>query len=100
MYQIGEEGFLEELVQKNIKTFSDSEAETVITVSPHCLNMFKNIYPHYGKMPNVLHYTEILSQFIDHRNLEVKRIHSAGAEGIQVTIHDPFYLGRYYGIYE
>jgi Fe-S oxidoreductase len=99
VYQIGEEGFLEELVEKNIKTFNDNGVETLVTISPHCLNMFRNVYPHYGKMPKVVHYTEILSQFIDRGDLKPGKI-SEDKEKLRSTYHDPCYLGRYYGIYE
>ncbi len=100
VYQIGEEGFLEELVEKNIKTFNESGVETLVTISPHCLNMFKNVYPHYGKMPRVVHYTEILSEFIDRGDLKPDKISEGDGEEIRSTYHDPCYLGRYYGIYE
>jgi Fe-S oxidoreductase len=102
VYQIGEESFLEELVEKNIKAFNESGAETLITISPHCLNMFRSVYPHYGKMPNVLHYTEVLAQFVDRGDLKLgnKVNDRRDGERITTTYHDPCYLGRYYGIYE
>ncbi|MDG6996047.1 MAG: (Fe-S)-binding protein [Nitrososphaerota archaeon] len=100
-YQIGEEGFLEELAEKNIKMFNENKVETLVTVSPHCLNMFKNVYPHFGKMPNVVHYTEILSEFVDHVDLSFNgSTDSPEKNNIAATYHDPCYLGRYYGIYE
>lgn len=97
VFQIGEEGYLEELVHQNIQTFAETGAENLITISPHCLNMFRNVYPHYGKTPNVFHYTEILSECLDNGDLEFKE---NSEKEIATTYHDPCYLGRYYGIYE
>ena len=98
VYQIGEEGFLEELAQGNIESIRSTGAEDVITVSPHSSNVFKSVYPKYGELPPVLHYTEFLSSLLDSGALKPHR--AGDGEGMEVTYHDPCYLGRYGGVYE
>jgi len=95
VYQSGEEAYLEELVADNIAAFSKTKASVVVTISPHCLNMFKSVYPKYGGTFRAVHYTELLTDLLDVGKLKlVQPVEDA------VTYHDPCYLSRYQGIQE
>ena len=95
VYQSGEEGYLEELITENVAAFSKTGASVVVSISPHCLNMFKTIYPKYGASFRAVHYTELLADLLDAGKLKL-------TQPIEdtVTYHDPCYLSRYHGIQE
>jgi len=96
IYNAGETDFLEELIEDNIKQFKETDAETIITVSPHCNNMIKNVYPLYGGDFEVFHYTEYLNNLLEVGKLQIPQRYN----GEKVTYHDPCYLGRYMNIFE
>jgi Fe-S oxidoreductase len=95
VYQTGEDSYLEELVAGNIATFSKTKASVIVSISPHCFNMFKTVYPKYGGDFRAVHYTEFVSDLLDSGKLELAQT----LEG-EVTYHDPCYLSRYHGIQE
>lgn len=91
---LGQEAYLAELVETNTKRFQEAGVRTLVTVSPHCLDMFRNHYPAWdGFRP--LHYTEYLAEV-----LEAGRLRFSQELSATVTYHDPCYLGRRHGIYD
>lgn len=95
VYNIGEDAFMEELAHQNIEKFQKTGASAIITISPHSAHIFKKIYPRYGLKIPAFHYIEFLSDLLEQGKLKPEN----GVE-MEVTVHDPCYLGRYLKVYE
>jgi succinate dehydrogenase/fumarate reductase iron-sulfur protein len=89
MLRMGEKGLFEELAEHNVSMFSKFDAKKIVTLSPHCYNVFKNDKPYQDAGFNVQHYTQFLAEAIDCGEIKfskpIKR---------RITYHDPCFLGK------
>lgn len=81
---------------QNIEIFKSYGIKKIITICPHCYNIFKNEYPDLGAEFEVINYLQFLDQCILHGSL---KIDPEGLSDISITYHDPCYLGRANDIY-
>jgi len=81
---------------QNIELFKNYEVKKILTICPHCFNIFRNEYPDLGGNYEVIHYTQFLDSLINDGKLKLNR--SVNAERA-MTFHDPCYLGRANDIY-
>jgi heterodisulfide reductase subunit D len=81
---------------QNIGIFKSYGIKKIITICPHCYNIFKNEYPDLGANFEVINYLQFLDQCILSGKLTID---PKGLLNICVTYHDPCYLGRANDIY-
>lgn len=79
-----------------IETFRTYGIRKVITTCPHCFNVFKNEYPDLGADFEVVNYVVLLEELLKEGKLKLR---PGVFSNVDVTYHDPCYLGRGNDIY-
>ncbi len=91
---VGHHLYFQEIATKTAEIFSERGITQVVTISPHCYDVFLNHYPPITNGFHPVHYSQYLAGLISEGSLHLKN-----SLDQQVTFQDPCFLGRINGEY-
>ncbi|MGQ9819639.1 MAG: (Fe-S)-binding protein [Candidatus Kapaibacteriales bacterium] len=90
----GNEYLADYLIKTNVESFKKYNVKKVLTICPHCFNIFKNEYPDYGISLEVYHHTTFIFELMKQGKIFIKEVNSSA------VYHDSCYIGRYNSIFD
>ncbi len=87
----GNEMLFQMMALTNIEVLNAYNVKKILTICPHCYNVFKNEYPELGGSYEVIHHTQFLKKMIDENRINIQNSEYLNK---MITYHDPCYLGR------
>jgi Fe-S oxidoreductase len=103
--RIGEESLWRSLAEANIAVMAEVSFDKIVTADPHTFHTLRNEYVELaawrqmiatrGRPIPVLHHSQLLEEL-----LRSGRLPAIQSLGLDVTYHDPCFLGRYNEVYE
>ncbi len=81
--------YFKEIAANTIEVFRTKGVKRLVTISPHCYDVFKNHYPDSNADFQPLHYTQYLAELLGEDRLKFDR-----PLNLRLTFQDPCYLGR------
>lgn len=91
----GDELMFAEMAKSNGEALSRYRFKKLLVNCPHGFNVFKHEYPQYGFKFEVVHHTILLDQLT-----KEGRLPQGSIEPVDITYHDPCYLGRWNGHFD
>ncbi len=86
----GREDIFFGLASANVEILNEVKPKRIVTTCPHCLHTLKNEYPAFGGNYIVIHHTQLINELVGAGKIQL----SINNDKLNVTFHDPCYLGR------
>ncbi len=87
---VGHGPYFQEIVQKTSEIFKEKGIRQLVTISPHCYDVFKNHYLQIDGGFEAQHYTQYLAGLVEQNRLKFE-----SSVELRVAFHDPCYLARH-----
>lgn len=93
--RLGEEYLFQTGAEENAANMKQYSFERILVHCPHCMNTLRHEYPQFDARYEVVHHTALIADLLG-RGVIRPRL----AQGEDIALHDPCYLGRHNGEYD